>query len=419
MIERAKSVIFIIDEFHLFASHPRQTLLYNLFDVAQSRNAPIAVLGLTSKLDVVESLEKRVKSRFGQRYIYLSYARNFKAFEAICRSALVVSPHKTGLTPFRLAKVADNRDIHTSWNRYVDSLFASDDDLQYLLRRIYAVTKSVPSFLSSALVPISRLSPTNLPTGSSFVSNALLPPDSNLHLLSALSDLELSLVIAAARLDIILDTDVCNFNMVYEEYLQLASKVRMQSNAAGQAVAGGRARVWSREMAKASWERLVELELILPVGAGGRGLEDGAMWRVDVALEEIGPSVPGLGSAMCAAMEICTIRKTETREAMTYRSRSGNAFEICNVTLPSLSHTLSLSAWNVDIVEQLPPMLCAAVCPSSHGRYWQHAAEAVVELGGERWKHSVLLNRIELPYWEIRRQTGGCAGGVSLFCMTR
>ncbi|KAI4163301.1 MAG: hypothetical protein LQ342_003036 [Letrouitia transgressa] len=298
MIERAKSVIFIIDEFHLFASHPRQTLLYNLFDVAQSRNAPIAVLGLTSKLDVVESLEKRVKSRFGQRYIYLSYPKNFKAFEDICRSALTVSSQKTGLTPLRLAKVVDNRGIHTAWNRYVDSLFAGDDDLQYFLRRIYTVTKSVPSFLSSVLVPISRLSPTNLPTGSSFVSNALLPPDSNLHLLPALSELELSLVIAAARLDIILDTDVCNFNMVYEEYLQLASKVRMQSDAAGQAVAAGGARVWSREMAKASWERLVELELILPVGSGGRGLENGGMWRVDVALEEIGPSVPGMGSAM-------------------------------------------------------------------------------------------------------------------------
>ncbi|KAL9607077.1 MAG: hypothetical protein Q9167_007975 [Letrouitia subvulpina] len=297
-IERAKSVIFIIDEFHLFASHPRQTLLYNLFDVAQSRNAPIAVLGLTSKLDVVESLEKRVKSRFSQRYIYLSYAKNFKAFEAICRSALVVSSHTSGLTPLRLAKGAASRDVHTAWNRYVDSLFASDEDLQYFLRRIYTVTKSVPSFLSSALVPISRLSTHNLPTGSSFVSNALWPPDSNLHLLPALSDLELSLVIAAARLDIILDTDVCNFNMVYEEYLQLASKVRTQSNAAGQAVVGGGARVWSREMAKASWERLVELELILPVGAGGKGLEDGGMWRVDVALEEIGPSVSRLGSAM-------------------------------------------------------------------------------------------------------------------------
>jgi len=37
------------------------------------------------------------------------------------------------------------------------------------------------------------------------------------HLLPSLSDLALSLLIAAARLDIVLDTDLCNFEMVYEE----------------------------------------------------------------------------------------------------------------------------------------------------------------------------------------------------------
>ena len=56
----SKSVVFVIDEFDLFATHARQTLLYNLFDIAQARKAPIAVLGLTTRIDVVESLEKRV-----------------------------------------------------------------------------------------------------------------------------------------------------------------------------------------------------------------------------------------------------------------------------------------------------------------------------------------------------------------------
>ncbi len=46
-----------------------QTLLYNLFDVAQSRAAPIIVVGLTTELDVVENLEKRVKSRFNHRQV--------------------------------------------------------------------------------------------------------------------------------------------------------------------------------------------------------------------------------------------------------------------------------------------------------------------------------------------------------------
>ena len=34
--QSSKSVIFILDEFDLFCNHKNQSLLYNLFDVAQS-----------------------------------------------------------------------------------------------------------------------------------------------------------------------------------------------------------------------------------------------------------------------------------------------------------------------------------------------------------------------------------------------
>jgi origin recognition complex subunit 4 len=87
--QTAKSVIFILDEFDLFTSHPRQTLLYNLFDVAQARKAPIAVLGLTTKIDVVERLEKRVKSRFSHRYVHLPLPKNLAMYWEICRQGLV------------------------------------------------------------------------------------------------------------------------------------------------------------------------------------------------------------------------------------------------------------------------------------------------------------------------------------------
>jgi len=86
----SKSVVFIIDEFDLFATHARQTLLYNLFDIAQAKKAPIAVLGLTTRIDVVETLEKRVKSRFSHRYVYMSQPKTLPAFWKLCRQGLVV-----------------------------------------------------------------------------------------------------------------------------------------------------------------------------------------------------------------------------------------------------------------------------------------------------------------------------------------
>lgn len=289
--QTAKSIVFILDEFDLFASHPRQTLLYNLFDVAQSRNAPIIVLGLTTKVDVVASLEKRVKSRFGQRYIHLSLSRTLSSFKSVCKSALIppttISSRLNPINP-------SFQGLRTAWTSYVEALFEHDPILNKFLQTLYSHSKSVPGFLASALCPVSSLSPTTLPTGFSFISPTLLPPDSKLHLLRCLSDTELALLIAGARLDIVLDSDIFTFGMAYDEYVQLASKVKTASSVAGQAAVGGGSRVWGREVAKEAWERLVELELVVSVSMGRRG----GMWRVDVALEEIAPSVPGLGSIM-------------------------------------------------------------------------------------------------------------------------
>ncbi|KAL8895812.1 MAG: hypothetical protein Q9192_003437 [Flavoplaca navasiana] len=300
--ETARAVIFVIDEFDLFASHPRQTLLYNLFDVAQSRNAPVAVLGLTTRIDVVESLEKRVKSRFGQRYLHLSHPKSFNSFEARCRSALTGS--ETVGKPFTKRVRNDNtvlQQLHAVWSEYVDALFTHDIQLEKFLRYLFAHSNCVATFQSSMLLSISLLGPSHIPTGESTMGSSLPVSDSKLQLLPSLSDLELSLLIAAARLDVILDTNLCNFKMVYDEYVQLASRVKLQSNAAGQTAVGGGARVWGKDVARGAWERLIDLELILTASiAGSRSNSNsvGVMCRVDVALEEIGPNVPRMGATM-------------------------------------------------------------------------------------------------------------------------
>ncbi|XP_078084129.1 origin recognition complex subunit 4 isoform X4 [Mustelus asterias] len=48
----SRPVLFILDEFDLFAHHRNQTLLYNLLDVAQSAQTPVAVVGLTCRLSL-------------------------------------------------------------------------------------------------------------------------------------------------------------------------------------------------------------------------------------------------------------------------------------------------------------------------------------------------------------------------------
>ncbi|TVY81777.1 Origin recognition complex subunit [Lachnellula suecica] len=302
--QTTKSVIFILDEFDLFTTHARQTLLYNLFDIAQARKAPIAVLGLTTRIDVVESLEKRVKSRFSHRYVYLSLPRSLPAFWEICKEALTVekdamdaegsSPDATG-----------QKDFLSFWREMIHNLHNKDDLFKHHIRAQFYRTKSVPAFLASCLLPIASLSASNFPlTGKSFTSGnlSLLPPDSKLHILQGLSDLELALLISAARLDIILDTDTCNFAMAYDEYSSLTSKHKIQTSSTGVAALGASAKVWGRDVAQGAWERLADYDLLVPAAIGGGGGRDvgigGRMWKVDVGLEEITGSIDGLSGIM-------------------------------------------------------------------------------------------------------------------------
>lgn len=289
----SQSIIFIIDEFDMFAAHPRQTLLYNLFDVAQSRKAPIAVLGCTTRLSVVEMLEKRVKSRFSHRYVYLTLPKSLPAYWQVCRQGLVVE-----------RKDAENEGIDTSlegygefqkyWNSKVDELY-KQRPFQELLQYHYYTTKSAAAFFNEWILPLTTLSSSNMDLDVPSIApevTSLTAPDSRMHLLSTLSDLDLGLLIAAARLDIVAHTDTVNFAMAYDEYSSLVGRQRVQSSAAGMLAAGGGVKVWSRGVGAISWERLISLGLLVPSGIGGgksmgHGGLEGRMWKVDVALEEI------------------------------------------------------------------------------------------------------------------------------------
>jgi origin recognition complex subunit 4 len=132
---------------------------------------------------------------------------------------------------------------------------------------------------------------------------SLSAPDSKLEVLRGLSELELALLIAAARLDIILDTDNCNFAMAYDEYSSLTSRYKIQTSSTGVTALGASAKVWGRDVSLAAWERLAEYELLVPAGIGGgaRGGDfaaGGRMWKVDVGLEEITGSVETMSGVM-------------------------------------------------------------------------------------------------------------------------
>jgi len=173
---------------------------------------------------------------------------------------------------------------------------------QDLLQYHYYTSRSAAAFFTQWILPLSSLSATNLdlrvPAAVSEELDSLASPDSRLHLLSTLSDLDLGLLIAAARLDIIAHTDTVNFAMAYDEYSSLVARQRVQSSTSGMLAVGGGARVWGRGVAMIAWEKLISLGLLVPAGIGagggvrgaGHGALEGKMWKVDVVLEEIPPA---------------------------------------------------------------------------------------------------------------------------------
>ncbi|KAJ8311936.1 hypothetical protein KUTeg_010512 [Tegillarca granosa] len=110
--QSSKPILFILEEFDLFSHHKNQTLLYNLFDISQSRQAPICVLGLTCRLDVIELLEKRVKSRFSHRQIHLFNNLNFDDYKEIF------------IIYLKLEEDFPNKKYAKEWNLNVQSLTA-------------------------------------------------------------------------------------------------------------------------------------------------------------------------------------------------------------------------------------------------------------------------------------------------------
>jgi Origin recognition complex (ORC) subunit 4 C-terminus len=119
-------------------------------------------------------------------------------------------------------------------------------------------------------------------------------------MLPHLPPLHLSLLISAARLDAIHNAAVVTFSLVYTHYVDLVSRARLQTSAAGSIAQA--TKLWNRDVAAGAWEELAEWEIVLP--AASKGTEGGQtkMWRCDVVLEEIVGAVGGANAGMSGVM---------------------------------------------------------------------------------------------------------------------
>ncbi|CDS05825.1 hypothetical protein LRAMOSA08353 [Lichtheimia ramosa] len=243
-------IIFILDEFDLFAQQPKQALLYNLFDAAQSAQNPMAVIGLTCRLDALSLLEKRVKSRFSHRQIYVFPPSTFGEFIELAKSQL------------RLQVVLGD---HAAYSVYVEKFNAALEDLfqnptmNTILRRIFDLTKDIRSFYKLCFEPVSKLSQENpyLRVEDFQETSIAQRSDAKTEILKGVSMLELVLIVSMKKL---LEKDITTFNfeMVYDEYKDFMNRTQVSGGGFG-------VKLYKRPVALKAFENLQGFEIVCPV----------------------------------------------------------------------------------------------------------------------------------------------------------
>ncbi|XP_077685722.1 origin recognition complex subunit 4 isoform X2 [Eretmochelys imbricata] len=235
-------VLFILDEFDLFVHHKNQTLLYNLFDISQSAQTPVTVIGLTCRQDILELLEKRVKSRFSHRQIYLLNSFDFKQYLKIFKEQLYI-PAEFLYKPFT-----------QKWNKNVQSL-SEDRTVQDVLRNHFHCSKDLRSLHMLLMLALSSITVSHpFMTGSDLLeASKLCRMDSKANIVHGLSVLEICLIIAMKHLNDVYEGEPFNFQMVYNEFQKfIQRKAHSMYN-------------FEKPVVMKAFEHLLQLELIKPI----------------------------------------------------------------------------------------------------------------------------------------------------------
>ncbi|KAM4560205.1 origin recognition complex subunit 4 isoform 1-T2 [Odontesthes bonariensis] len=238
----SRPVLFVLDEFDLFAHHKNQTLLYNLLDVSQSAQAPVAVVGITCRLDVLELLEKRVKSRFSHRQIHLLSSLTFAQYLERVRAQLSLPEDFPDL------KFAQE------WNAGIKTL-CEDKSVEEVLQRHFNSSKDFRSLHVLLMLCLSRISiakPAIRPADLLDASRLCLA-DAKANMLHGLSILELCLIIAMKHLNDVYEGEPFNLQMVHNEFKKFLQR---KSNSMYN---------FEQPVVMKAFEHLQQLELIRPV----------------------------------------------------------------------------------------------------------------------------------------------------------
>lgn len=267
------TVVFIFDEMDTFAGAVRQTLLYNLFDMVEHARVPVCIFGCTTKLNILEYLEKRVKSRFSQRIIYMPQIEGFQRFIETVEEMLCPPSCDDGLK------------FVESWNSLVhDELFNPNSDVHLLVKFNYDTFKSL-QHLRNGLIPLIFGAKDYESLKNSFRTcsktksyNQNLLESSIAAKVKSLSNLELCILICTARTVLKAKDESTNFNLVYAEYEEMIKSINRKiptmaptknNEDTTPVILDNKIKLWKKRDIKNVWESLLALNFLTEKSAIG------------------------------------------------------------------------------------------------------------------------------------------------------
>lgn len=268
------TVVFIFDEIDTFAGPVRQTLLYNLFDMVEHARVPVCIFGNTTKLNILELLEKRVKSRFSQRVIYIPKINSLDNFKLAIEEQLI---------PMEGIDNYNNIKYVKEWRTFIQTLLQDEDSKLFQNIKInYETFKSLITF-RNGITPLIVEATSFKDLKDMFQSMELFTKYNVNQLQSSLSarvkslsNLELAILICSCRVALKTKDDTTNFNLTYSEY---KSMVKLMNNMIPSSspttlfnnsnIFEHSMKLWSKKDIKNIWETLQALDFLTDRGAVG------------------------------------------------------------------------------------------------------------------------------------------------------
>lgn len=251
--EQSKPLVFIMDEFDLFTKNKTQLLLYTLLNTIQSSSSPMCLIGATCRIDVLDLLEKRIKSRFSHRQVYLFNDFSFDKYIEMAKFFIQTS----NLDTYNESKSKTIKHL----TEYLDALF-NDKHILKLFSKQFDYDRSMSTLKRLSILPGLKLTDLDQQSVKSLNLNPvkeelmrsynLLNIDTKFSLLSGLSILELTLVVVMLEMSQIYPDEPFNFDLVYNAYLKYLQKKNW-----GQ-------QKHERQIILKAYEHLISLKFVLP-----------------------------------------------------------------------------------------------------------------------------------------------------------